>query len=70
MRGNRSRDSFETVISPFIKFYGLTSTGSQCFYGRRSRASPRFSMACDLITEIVLIIVEKCCEEGRGVERG
>lgn len=26
--GNRSRDSFETVISPFIKFYGLPSTRS------------------------------------------
>lgn len=63
-------DSFETVISPFIKFYGLPSTDSHCFRECRSRASPRFSMACDLITEIVLIIVDERRKEGRGVERG
>lgn len=59
-------DSFETVISPFIKFYAHPSTGSRCFRESRSRAPPRFSMACDLITEIVLIIVDERRKEGRG----
>lgn len=50
------KDTSETVISPFIKFYGrLTTARPSCSRECRSRASPRFSMACDLITEIVLI---------------
>lgn len=56
--GNRSRDSLETVISPFINFYGLPTRASSRFSPDVSATvALRFSMACDLITEMALITV-------------
>lgn len=56
--GNRSRVSLETVISPFINFYGLPLPASLLFsLSVSATAASRFSMACDLITEMALITV-------------
>lgn len=62
---NRSEDSSETVISPFIKFYGPTLAPPPL----RERGS-RFSMACDLITRNSARYSAGVEKEGRGVERG
>lgn len=71
---DRSRDSLETVISPFINFYGLPPRASSHFLpGVSATVASRFSMACDLITEMALITVVSAADRrGRagGMRRG